>query len=190
MSAAKTDQTHDLHPTASKKPKNPLTRGRRPHMTDTVEKGICRNLEATLIQDREAMRNLDSKIHFPGFVCFKIQFHISFAVTFSTVSTRKRRPGGRAGSNSSVYHGKPWCAVASGFATSRAQSRNRFVTGPRLRPRKVVIPTGLSFSGSAMGNALTDTRFAAICSIPRGTTVMKRPFDNSVTRMSVDLPMR
>src|SRR5215510_5862377 len=33
MSAAQTGRTHDLHPTASKKPKNPLTRGRRPHMT-------------------------------------------------------------------------------------------------------------------------------------------------------------
>src|SRR5262245_21232514 len=64
-----------------------------PHLdsTDTVEKGICRNLEATLIQDREAMRNLDSKIHFPGFVCFKIQFHISFAVTFSTASVKMRK---------------------------------------------------------------------------------------------------
>ena len=57
---------------------------------DTVEKGIYKNLEATLIQDREPTRNLDSKIHFPGFVCFKIQFHISFAETFSTVSARRR----------------------------------------------------------------------------------------------------
>jgi len=40
-------------------------------MTDTVEKGICRNLEATLIQDRKPTRNLDSKIHVAGFVRFK-----------------------------------------------------------------------------------------------------------------------
>src|SRR5262249_16028501 len=33
MSAAQTGRTHDLHPSASKKPKNPLTRGRRPHVT-------------------------------------------------------------------------------------------------------------------------------------------------------------
>ena len=33
LSAAPTGRTHDLHPTASRKPKNPLTRGRRPHMT-------------------------------------------------------------------------------------------------------------------------------------------------------------
>jgi hypothetical protein len=59
-------------------------------LTDTVEKGICRNLEATLIQDEEPTRNLDSKIHVAGFVRFKFQFHISFAETFSTVSTQKR----------------------------------------------------------------------------------------------------
>ncbi len=33
MSAARIGRTHDLHPTASRKPKEPLTRGRRPHMT-------------------------------------------------------------------------------------------------------------------------------------------------------------
>ena len=33
MSTAQTGRTHDLHPTASRKPKNPLTRGCRPHMT-------------------------------------------------------------------------------------------------------------------------------------------------------------
>jgi len=49
---------------------------------DTVEKGICRNLEATLIQDEEPTRNLNSKIHVAGFVRFKFQFHISFAETF------------------------------------------------------------------------------------------------------------
>jgi hypothetical protein len=38
---------------------------------DTVEKGIFRNLEATLIQDRKPTRNLDSKIHMAGFVRFK-----------------------------------------------------------------------------------------------------------------------
>jgi hypothetical protein len=36
-----------------------------------VEKGIFRNLEATLIQDRKPTRNLDSKIHMAGFVRFK-----------------------------------------------------------------------------------------------------------------------
>jgi hypothetical protein len=50
-----------------------------------VEKRICRNLEATMIQDREPTRNPDSEIHLPGFVCFKFQFHITFAETFSTV---------------------------------------------------------------------------------------------------------
>jgi len=40
-------------------------------MTDTVEKGIFRNLEATLIQDWKPARNLDSKIHMAGFVRFK-----------------------------------------------------------------------------------------------------------------------
>jgi hypothetical protein len=33
------------------------------------------------------MRNLDSKIHLPGFDPFKFQFHSFFAVTFSTAST-------------------------------------------------------------------------------------------------------
>src|SRR6516164_4767766 len=33
MSTAQTGRTHDLHPTASRKPKNPLTCGCRPHMT-------------------------------------------------------------------------------------------------------------------------------------------------------------
>ena len=63
---------------------------RLPLRVDAVEKGICKNFEATLIQDREPKRNLDSKIHFPGFVCFKIQFQISFAETFSTVSVIRR----------------------------------------------------------------------------------------------------
>jgi hypothetical protein len=53
---------------------------------DAVEKGIFRTLKATLIQDWRPMRNLDSKTHLPEFVCFKFQFHISFAETFSTVS--------------------------------------------------------------------------------------------------------
>jgi hypothetical protein len=61
--------------------------GLRPgNMTDAVEKGICKNLKATLIQDWKSMHNLDSKIHLLGFVCFKFQFHISFAETFSTAS--------------------------------------------------------------------------------------------------------
>jgi hypothetical protein len=38
---------------------------------DTVEKGIFRNLEATLVQDRKPTCNLDSKIHMAGFVRFK-----------------------------------------------------------------------------------------------------------------------
>jgi hypothetical protein len=41
-------------------------------LADTVEKGICRNLEATLIQDWKPMRNLDSKIYVAGFVRFKL----------------------------------------------------------------------------------------------------------------------
>jgi hypothetical protein len=59
-------------------------------LADAVEKGICRNLEATLIQDWKPMRNLDSEIQLPEFVCFKLQFHISFAETFSTASARER----------------------------------------------------------------------------------------------------
>src|SRR5262245_51093382 len=35
------------------------------------KKEFCRNLEATLIQDEEPTRNLDSKIHVAGFVRFK-----------------------------------------------------------------------------------------------------------------------
>jgi hypothetical protein len=42
-----------------------------PVLTDAVEKGIFRNLEATLIQDRKPTRNLDSKIQVAGFVRFK-----------------------------------------------------------------------------------------------------------------------
>jgi hypothetical protein len=47
------------------------------------EGGRC----ATLIQDQGQMRNLDSKIHLPGFDRFKFQFHSFFAETFSTAST-------------------------------------------------------------------------------------------------------
>jgi hypothetical protein len=61
-----------------------------PSLTDAVEKGMCWSLEATLIQDWKAMRVLDSKIQLPGFVCFKFQFPIFFADTFSTVSTQFR----------------------------------------------------------------------------------------------------
>ena len=39
MSTAQTGRTHDLHPTASRKPKNPLTRGCRPHMTRSGHRG-------------------------------------------------------------------------------------------------------------------------------------------------------
>ena len=35
------------------------------------------------------MRNLDSKIHLPGFDRFKFQFHSFFAETFSTVSVSR-----------------------------------------------------------------------------------------------------
>jgi hypothetical protein len=56
------------------------------------KKRICRNLEATLIQDREPTRNPESKFHLLGFICFKFQFHISFAETFSTVSTQLGLP--------------------------------------------------------------------------------------------------
>jgi len=45
-------------------------------VTDAVEKGICKNLKATLIQDWKTIRNLDSKSHLPGFACFKFQLHI------------------------------------------------------------------------------------------------------------------
>jgi hypothetical protein len=53
-----------------------------------IRLAIARNLEATLIQDWKPIRNLESNNSVPGFVCFKIQFHIVFAETFSTVSTR------------------------------------------------------------------------------------------------------
>jgi hypothetical protein len=43
-----------------------------PQVTDAVEKRICRNLGATLIQVREQTRNLDSKVHVLGFVRFQI----------------------------------------------------------------------------------------------------------------------
>jgi hypothetical protein len=59
-------------------------------LTDAVEKGICGNLEETLIQDWKLVRNLDSNIQLAGFVCFKFQFHISFAEAFLTVSANKR----------------------------------------------------------------------------------------------------
>jgi len=39
-------------------------------LTDTVEKGIWPDRSATLIQDQEHTRNLDSKIYLLGFVRF------------------------------------------------------------------------------------------------------------------------
>jgi hypothetical protein len=39
------------------------------------------------------MRNLDSKIHLPGFDRFKFQFHSFFAETFSTASVKIGRSG-------------------------------------------------------------------------------------------------
>jgi hypothetical protein len=42
-----------------------------PGWADAVEKGFCGDLQATLIQDQEPTRNLDSKIHVLGFVRFK-----------------------------------------------------------------------------------------------------------------------
>jgi hypothetical protein len=39
-------------------------------MTDAVEKGFCGDLRATLIQEQDQMRNLDSKNQSPGFVRF------------------------------------------------------------------------------------------------------------------------
>src|SRR5262249_23481971 len=47
MSTAQTGRTHDLHPTASKKPKNPLTRGCRPHMTQSGHGRRARDHEMT-----------------------------------------------------------------------------------------------------------------------------------------------
>src|SRR5262245_54509746 len=61
-----------------------------PSLADTVEKGFLRYWTATLIQDQEQTRNLDSRIDLLGFVRFNFQFHSSYAVTFSTVSTRRR----------------------------------------------------------------------------------------------------
>src|SRR5215470_15273386 len=52
------------------------------------KKGFWWGRPATLIQNQEHIRNLDSKIHLLGFVCFNFQFHSSDAVTFSTASAR------------------------------------------------------------------------------------------------------
>jgi hypothetical protein len=78
-------------------------------MADAVEKGFLRCRPATLIQDQEQTRNLDSKIHLLGFVRFNFQFHSSYAATFSTASARSR-------------HGAYRFGFASGLATSRACS--------------------------------------------------------------------
>lgn len=49
-------------------------------------KGICRNLEATLIKDWKSMCNLDSTIHLPGFVCFTFQLsHFLCGDFFDTI---------------------------------------------------------------------------------------------------------
>jgi hypothetical protein len=42
------------------------------------------------------MRNLDSNIQLPGFVCFKFQFYISIGETFSTVSATSGHCPGHA----------------------------------------------------------------------------------------------
>jgi len=47
--------------------------------------------QTTLIQIREQTRNIDSRIHLPGFFRFNFLFHSSHAVTFSTASTMNRR---------------------------------------------------------------------------------------------------
>jgi hypothetical protein len=39
-------------------------------MTDAAEKGFCGDVRATLIQDQDQTRNLDSKNQSPGFVRF------------------------------------------------------------------------------------------------------------------------
>jgi hypothetical protein len=56
------------------------------------------------------MRNLDSKIQLPGFVCFKFQFYISIAGTFSTVSVMSRNAPGEQ--SQSVLH--PEAAILRG----------------------------------------------------------------------------
>ena len=66
-------------------------RARCPNRADAVEKGFCTGGQTTLIQDEEQMRKIDSRIHAPGFVRFNFQFHIPNAVTFSTVSVKRRR---------------------------------------------------------------------------------------------------
>jgi len=59
--------------------------------TRLLQKGFWPGGQTTLIQDEEQTRKIDSRIHAPGFVRFNSQFHIPNAVTFSTVSTRRRR---------------------------------------------------------------------------------------------------
>jgi hypothetical protein len=41
-----------------------------PLLTDAVEKGFCGDPRATLLQDQDQMRKLDSKAQSPGFVRF------------------------------------------------------------------------------------------------------------------------
>src|SRR5262245_48313879 len=72
------------------------------------------------------MRNLDSKIHLPGFDRFKFQFHSFFAETFSTASVK----GGKA-QREQIFSGLPpkrpylGCDLREARAVLSAVARSR-----------------------------------------------------------------
>src|SRR5262245_28908159 len=72
--------------------------------------------QTTLIQIREQTRNIDSRIHLPGFFRFNFLFHSSHAVTFSTVSTHCGRE--RDHLVTRAHRQARTCAVASLALTS------------------------------------------------------------------------
>jgi hypothetical protein len=55
---------------------------------DIVAKGFLASERATLIQDQALMRNLDSKLHSPGFVCCAFFLSKRSVATFATISAR------------------------------------------------------------------------------------------------------
>jgi hypothetical protein len=89
---------------------------------DAVEKGFLRCRPVTLIQDQEQTRNLDSKIHLPGFVRFNFQFHSTYAVTFSTVSVRLGKAHGEQMSSAHCFN--------NGHCEERSHVKQYFVMGP------------------------------------------------------------
>src|SRR5262245_30602957 len=103
------------------------------------KKGFGGGGQTTLIQDQEQTRNLDPRIHVPGFVRFNLQFHSPNAVTFSTVSTLLR--------HHEVIRRSPLCEVdRTTFAHSNASPADRLIG-----------PTALAGLQSAL-NCTKDTR--------------------------------